>query len=249
MSHQHLNTLKPLEAPTTVPVPLGNLEPVKRKRGRPKKNDQNGSITTTSFAPTSLEHSESADTVPPATPFTTADASTSTVKKRGRPRGSINKQRDIKEPEVKSTHHVITVKAGECIWAKIMALSFDVNSNLCIITANGTISRATLRHPSSGSVTYEVYKHPILVMITWGQYDIITLGGSLLLLSDKSGSSHRSGGLNVSLFGPNGLVQGGVTGGLIASSTTQVVLLSFPGNYCSESELVNQPITSSAPLG
>ncbi|KAE9586656.1 putative PPC domain-containing protein [Lupinus albus] len=124
-----------------------------------------------------------------------------------------------------------------CISTKIMALSFDVNSNLCILTANGTISRATLRHPSSGSVTYE------------GQYDIIALGGSLLLLSDKSGSSHRSGGLNVSLFGPNGLVQGGVTGGLIAASTTQVVLLSFAGKYCSESELVNQATSSSTPLG
>ncbi|OIW14768.1 hypothetical protein TanjilG_05389 [Lupinus angustifolius] len=223
MSHQHLNIFKPLETQN----PVGNSESVKRKRGRPKKNGSNGSITTSS-----LGHSGSVDT-----PFTTVADSPSTVKKRGRPRGSINKQRDIKEPEDKSTHHVITVKAGECISTKIMALSFEVNSNLCILTANGTISRATLRHPSSGSVTYE------------GQYDIITLGGSLLLLSDKSGSSHRSGGLNVSLFGPNGLVQGGVTGGLIAASTTQVVLLSFPGNYCSESELVNQPTSSSAPLG
>ncbi|KAF1865623.1 hypothetical protein Lal_00004999 [Lupinus albus] len=236
MSHQHLTISKPLEAPTTVPIPVGNSEPVKRKRGRPKKNEVNDSVTT-SFAPTSLVHSGSTDTVAPATPFPAVDASTSTVKKRGRPRGSINKQRDITEPQDKLTHHVITVKAGECISTKIMALSFDVNSNLCILTANGTISRATLRHPSSGSVTYE------------GQYDIIALGGSLLLLSDKSGSSHRSGGLNVSLFGPNGLVQGGVTGGLIAASTTQVVLLSFAGKYCSESELVNQATSSSTPLG
>ncbi|KAE9609475.1 hypothetical protein Lal_00020570 [Lupinus albus] len=269
-----------MAAPTVAPVPVstvnfngafghghvGSSEPVKRKRGRPKKNESNGPIASppsvmvtaapavVHFAPPTASSSpfapfaHAAATAAYATPFSPAapapapapaagaPASTVPVKKRGRPRGSLNKQRRVNEPgpEFPLTPHVITVKAGECLATKIVALSLDVRSNVCILSANGAISRVTLRQPSSGSVTYE------------GRFEILTLGGSLLLY-DNNGPSHRSSGLSVSLSGPDGhVVGGGIMGELIAASAVQVVLLSFPGEYCNVPKLANQMGNSSA---
>ncbi|OIV96263.1 hypothetical protein TanjilG_05103 [Lupinus angustifolius] len=241
--------------------PVGSSEPVKRKRGRPKKIESNGPIAVTAapagvhfgppsastapfapFAHAAATAAYAAATTPfsPAAPASApapgAPASTVPVKKRGRPRGSVNKHRRVNEPgpEFPLTPHVITVKAGECLATKIVALSLDVRSNVCILSANGAISRVTLRQPSSGSVTYE------------GRFEILTLGGSLLLY-DNSGPSHRSSGLSVSLSGPDGhVVGGGVMGELIAASAVQVVLLSFPGEYCNVPKLANQMGNSSA---
>ncbi|CAL0318954.1 unnamed protein product [Lupinus luteus] len=245
--------------------PVGSSEPVKRKRGRPKKNESNGPIASppavmVSAAPAAVHFGPPTASTPPFAPFAyaaatapfspaapapapapapaaaaAAPASSVPVKKRGRPRGSVNKQRRVNEtgPEFPLTPHVITVKAGECLATKIVALSLDVRSNVCILSANGAISRVTLRQPSSGSVTYE------------GRFEILTLGGSLLLY-DNNSPSHRSSGLSVSLSGPDGhVVGGGVMGELIAASAVQVVLLTFPGEYCNVPKLGNQMGNSS----
>jgi len=98
------------------------------------------------------------------------------------------------------------------------AMSFSGNGwAVCILTANGAVSNVTLRQgdSSGGTVTYE------------GSFEILSLAGSYLL-SESSGMSSRTGGLSVSLSGPDGRVLGGaVAGPLTAASPVQVVIGSF----------------------
>lgn len=60
-----------------------------------------------------------------------------------------------------------------------------------------------------------------------GRFEILSLAGSYLL-SESAGMSGRTGGLSVSLAGPDGRVLGGaVAGPLTAASPVQVPLLFF----------------------
>lgn len=77
-----------------------------------------------------------------------------------------------------------------------------------------------LRQPatSGGTVTYE------------GRFEILSLSGSFLLM-ENSGTRSRTGGLSVTLAGPDGQVIGGeVAGLLMAASPVQVVVGSFLSN-------------------
>ncbi|XP_019414658.1 PREDICTED: AT-hook motif nuclear-localized protein 7-like [Lupinus angustifolius] len=140
------------------------------------------------------------------------------------------------EPGSSMATHVMIVNVGECISTEILALSRDLGRNICVLTANGEISRVKLRLPSNEHVTYE------------GGFVIQSLGGSLVLFDGGSGPSGRSGGLTVSFFGPSGhLVGGAVAGEMIAASTVQVVLLSFPGEFGNASKEPNKTGNSSAP--
>ncbi|KAJ8552706.1 hypothetical protein K7X08_020099 [Anisodus acutangulus] len=88
---------------------------------------------------------------------------------------------------------------------------------VCILSATGVVCNVTLRQPSmgGGTVTYE------------GRFGIISLSGSFLL-SESNGSRSRTGGLSVSLAGPDGRVLGGgVAGMLMAATPVQVVVGSF----------------------
>lgn len=119
------------------------------------------------------------------------------------------------------TPHVITVNAGEDVTMKIMSFSQQQGSRaICILSANGTISNVTLRQPTSsgGTLTYE------------GIFEILSLSGSFMS-TENGGTKSRSGGMSVSLAGPDGRVLGGgLAGFLIASGPVQVVIGSFiPG--------------------
>ncbi|KAL0794145.1 hypothetical protein Bca101_065522 [Brassica carinata] len=80
----------------------------------------------------------------------------------------------------------------------------------------GTVSSVTLRQPATAqaSLTFE------------GRFEILSLGGSYLV-NEEGGSKSRTGGLSVSLSGPEGHVIGGGIGMLIAASLVQVVACSF----------------------
>ncbi|EAZ43313.1 hypothetical protein OsJ_27909 [Oryza sativa Japonica Group] len=115
------------------------------------------------------------------------------------------------------TPHVITVLAGEDVSAKIMSFAQHGNRAVCVLSANGAISNVTLRQTatSGGTVTYE------------GRFEILSLSGSFLL-TDHGGQRSRTGGLSVSLAGPDGrLLGGGVAGLLIAATPVQIVVGSF----------------------
>ncbi|XP_031480733.1 AT-hook motif nuclear-localized protein 14-like [Nymphaea colorata] len=115
------------------------------------------------------------------------------------------------------TPHIVMVAAGEDVSKKIMSFMQQRKRAICILSANGSISNASLRQPamSGGTVAYE------------GRFEILSLSGSFLH-SEVSGASSRTGGLSICLSGADGrIVGGGVGGPLIAASPVQVIIGSF----------------------
>ncbi|KAJ7962374.1 AT-hook motif nuclear-localized protein [Quillaja saponaria] len=184
-------------------------EPLKRKRGRPRKYGPDGTVSL-ALSPSSSTH--------PTT------VTSSEKRGRGRPPGSGKKQQLASLGELMSgsagtgfAPHVIAIAVGEDIATKIMSFSQQGSRAVCVLSANGAVSTVTLRQPSTsgGSVTYE------------GHFEILCLSGSYLL-TDSGGSRNRTGGLSVSLASPDGRVIGGGIGGmLIAASPVQVIVGSF----------------------
>ncbi|KAK9284661.1 hypothetical protein L1049_023837 [Liquidambar formosana] len=221
-------------------------EPMKRKRGRPRKYGPDGSMA---LALTPPPPQAQPQTQPPpsvqsggfSSPPSVAPSSLSSTKKgRGRPPGSGRKHQiaALGSTGVGFTPHVITVKAGEDVSSKIMSFSQNGPRAVCILSANGAISNVTLRQAatSGGTVTYE------------GRFEILSLSGSFLL-SESGGQRSRTGGLSVSLAGPDGRVLGGGVAGLLtAASPVQVVIGSFIAEGRKESKSGNQSDPLSAPL-
>ncbi|AQK76327.1 AT-hook motif nuclear-localized protein 9 [Zea mays] len=115
------------------------------------------------------------------------------------------------------TPHVIIIQPGEDVAARIMAFSQQGPRAVCIISATGAISTATLHQDSDsgGVVTYE------------GRFEILCLSGSYLVVED-GGTRTRSGGLCIALCGPDHRVIGGSVGGVLtAAGTVQVIVGSF----------------------
>ncbi|KAK8969391.1 hypothetical protein KSP40_PGU003932 [Platanthera guangdongensis] len=98
-----------------------------------------------------------------------------------------------------------------------MSVSQNGPHAICILSANGAISNVTLGQAatSGGTVTYE------------GRFEILSLSGSFML-SESDGQRSRTGGLSISLAGPDGrVIGGGIAGLLMAASPVQVVVGSF----------------------
>ncbi|CAH8310803.1 unnamed protein product [Eruca vesicaria subsp. sativa] len=194
-----------------IPVDMTGSEPVKKRRGRPRK-----------YGPElGLVPRDSSFTVSqPSGDGGSGEGGSSTQKKmRGRPRGSVNRKKlqALGSTGVGFTPHVLTVNTGEDVSSKIMGFSQNGPRTVCVLSANGSISNVTLRQfaTSGGTVTYE------------GRFEILSLSGSLLLV-ENNGHRSRTGGLSVSLSAPDGSVLGGsVAGLLIAASPVQIVIGSF----------------------
>ncbi|GLJ41481.1 hypothetical protein SUGI_0858500 [Cryptomeria japonica] len=193
-------------------VGIARTEPLKRKRGRPRKYGPDGSM---------------ALALAPLTPSVPGSFSALQKRGRGRPPGSGRKQQLAALGEwlagsagVGFTPHVITIATGEDVSSKIMSFSQQGPRAVCILSANGAISNVTLRQSatSGGTVTYE------------GRFEILSLSGSFLL-TENGGTRSRTGGLSVSLAGADGrVIGGGVAGNLMAASPVQVVVGSFISN-------------------
>ncbi|GMH09397.1 hypothetical protein Nepgr_011238 [Nepenthes gracilis] len=211
----------------TVSMPFrGSLsEPLKKKRGRPRKYGPAGAGSRVSEAgAVSLGKS------PVSSPnsFTPAEK-----QRRGRPPGSGRKQQlanvgnwMYSSAGIAFTPHVIYVASGEDIAAKILSFSQQKPRAICIMSASGGVSAVTLRQPASSgrNVTYE------------GCFEILCLSGSYLV-AETGGSDNRTGGVNVALSSPDGHVIGGALGGrLIASRPVQVVISSFVYGSSSRTE-------------
>ncbi|KAF8377958.1 hypothetical protein HHK36_031347 [Tetracentron sinense] len=126
---------------------------------------------------------------------------------------------------------IVYFSASQDVSSKIMSFSQNGPRAVCILSANGAISNVTLRQAatSGGTVTYE------------GRFEILSLSGSFLL-SESGGQRSRTGGLSVSLAGPDGRVLGGGVAGLLtAASPVQVVVGSFIADGRKESKTTNQP--------
>lgn len=197
------------------PPPPPETPMVKKKRGRPRKYAPDGQVSL-GLSPIPCASNKSKDSSSLTDPNAPKRA-------RGRPPGTGRKQRLANLGEWMNTSaglafapHVISVGAGEDIVSKVLSFSQQRPRALCIMSGTGTVSSVTLRQPASTapSLTFE------------GRFEILSLGGSYLV-NEEGGSKSRTGGLSVSLSGPEGHVIGGGIGMLIAASLVQVVACSF----------------------
>ncbi|GLT89911.1 hypothetical protein SLE2022_078710 [Rubroshorea leprosula] len=192
----------------------------KKKRGRPRKYDADGNLR----LPYPIMSPPPGFSLSPSSP-----PEYSSKRGRGRPPGSGNWQLLASLGELFAntaggdfTPHVITVHTGEDVAGKIISLSQKGPRGICILSANGAVSNVTLRQPGSsgGILTYE------------GRFEILSLTGSFTV-TDNCGVKSRTGGLSVSLAGPDGrVIGGGLAGILVAASPIQIVVGSFmPNGY------------------
>ncbi|KAL4575406.1 hypothetical protein LXL04_022249 [Taraxacum kok-saghyz] len=155
------------------------------------------------------------------------EAFPSQKKVRGRPRGSFNRKKERESLGAVGfgfTPHIIVVQPGEDVLNKIMSFSQNGPRAVCIMSGIGVITNVTLRQAatSGGTATYE------------GRFDILALSGSFVL-SEIHGQRTRTGGLSITLSGPDGRVFGGVVAGLfVAASPVQVIVGSFLPENCKE---------------
>ncbi|KAF5737494.1 DNA binding protein putative isoform 1 [Tripterygium wilfordii] len=194
----------------------------KKKRGRPRKYDADGNLR--------VPYKAAVPPVSPPSGFSLSPSSAPELaSKRGRPPGSGNWQVLASLGELFASTaggdfmpHVVTVCTGEDVAGNILSFAQRGPRGVCVLSANGTVSNVTIRQPGSsgGILTYE------------GRFEILSLSGSYTI-TDSSGVKSRTGGLSVSLAGPDGrVVGGGIAGSLIAASPIQVVLGSFmPNGY------------------
>lgn len=191
----------------------------KKKRGRPRKYDSDGNLRVPHKSP---------PPPPPGFFLSPPPPSDFSAKRgRGRPAGSGNWQLLASLGELFAntaggdfTPHVVTVYTGEDVAAKILSFSVKGPRGICVLSANGAVSNVTIRQPGSsgGLLTYE------------GRFEILSLTGSFTV-SDNGGVRSRTGGLSVSLAGPDGrVVGGGIAGLLTAASPIQIVVGSFMPN-------------------
>ncbi|CAI8609429.1 unnamed protein product [Vicia faba] len=135
----------------------------KKKRGRPRKYSPDGNIAL-ALAPNRVSSPAAATS---ASAGDSGNAEAPAKKHRGRPPGSGKKQLDaLGAGGIGFTPHVVLVESGEDITEKVMAFSQSGPRTVCILSANGAISSATLRQPSGGIARYE------------GQFEIISLSGA-----------------------------------------------------------------------
>lgn len=236
----------PAPPPPSLNMNIGSEQMKPRKRGRPRKYGPDGTMnlglgpSPSPKQPPSANANQSGGSGFSSPIAAGTPSSPNSLKKaRGRPPGSSKKH----QLEARGsagfgfTPHIITVKAGEDVSSKIMSFSQNGPKAVCVLSANGAISNVTLRQAatSGGTVTYE------------GRFEILSLSGSFLL-SENAGQRSRTGGLSVSLSGPDGRVLGGSVAGLLtAASPVQVVVGSFFADGQKETKSYNQSEPLSAP--
>ncbi|XP_073144487.1 AT-hook motif nuclear-localized protein 14 [Henckelia pumila] len=186
-----------------------SLEGVKRKRGRPRK------YGTPEQAAAAKRLSASASSSSPRT-RESGPAAGSGVPTSGSSAYSSKKSQIAAFGNVGQSFspHIITVAAGEDVNQKIMMFMQQSQREICIISASGSVSNASLRQPatSGGSVTYE------------GHFDILSLSGSYI----RTETGGKTGGLGVCLSSSDGLIIGGGVGGpLTAAGPIQIIVGTF----------------------
>ncbi|CAJ2631411.1 AT-hook motif nuclear-localized protein 14-like [Trifolium pratense] len=186
------------------------LEPAKRKRGRPRKYGTPEQAlaakkaSTSSFSPTPPSDNNNNSNKNTTHSFSTSP-SFSSKKSHSLSLGNAGQG---------FSAHVIAVAAGEDVGQKIMQFMQQNRGEVCILSASGSISNASLRQPASsgGNITYE------------GRFDIISLTGSYV----RNETGGRNGGLSVCLSNSDGqIIGGGVGGPLKAASPVQVIVGTF----------------------
>ncbi|XP_041007444.1 AT-hook motif nuclear-localized protein 6-like isoform X2 [Juglans microcarpa x Juglans regia] len=220
-------------SPVSVATPGTRM---KKKRGRPRKYGPDGAV------------SQALSPMPISSSIPLTGEFSAWKRGRGRPIESVKKshkheyqssgERIAYSVGANFTPHVITVNAGEDVTMKVMSFSQQESRAICILSANGTISNVTLRQPTSlgGTLTYE------------GRFEILSLSGSFMP-TENGGTKSRSGGMSVSLAGPDGrVVGGGLAGLLVAAGPVQVIVGSFLPGHQQEQKPKKQRIESTSTM-
>ncbi|CAN6926853.1 unnamed protein product [Brassica oleracea] len=174
-------------------------EPLKRKRGRPRK------YVTPEQALEAKKMASAASSSSAKERREQAAASSSAGSSKKSHLGSVGKTGQSFTP------HIVNIAPGEDVAQKIVMFAQQSKHELCVLSASGTISTASLRQPG-GNISYE------------GQYEIISLSGSFI----RSEQGGKTGGLCVSLSRSDGQIIGGAVGThLTASGPVQVILGTF----------------------
>ncbi|KAK6787025.1 hypothetical protein RDI58_015550 [Solanum bulbocastanum] len=146
-----------------------------------------------------------------ATQSGAAPAVTTLKKKRGRPRNN-GPNGSVDTPI--SAEPISSAAPSHDVSMKVLSLAQQGSQSICILSANGVISRVTLCQTDTcgGTSTFE------------GRYDILTFTGSFVH-SETGGMRNLSGAMSVSLISPEGRVIGGqIDGQLVAASPVQIVV-------------------------
>ncbi|PRQ41746.1 putative PPC domain-containing protein [Rosa chinensis] len=191
------------------------LEPAKRKRGRPRKYGTPEQALAAKKAATTSSHSSSSKEKKEQ------QLHQQQQQQHGGGSASPSYSGSTKKSQLSAlgnsgqgfTPHVLTVAPGEDVGQKIMVFMQQNKRDICILSASGSISNASIRQPatSGGNITYE------------GRFEIISLSGSYV--TDQGG---KTGGLSVCLSNTNGqIIGGGVGGPLKAAGPVQVIVGTF----------------------
>ncbi|MED6172247.1 hypothetical protein PIB30_048294 [Stylosanthes scabra] len=231
--HPPPHTAEMTSSPATM-----QMEKEKKKRGRPRKYGPDGSVVALSTKPIS---SSAPLALPPVIDF-----SAETKRGKVKPAGTVSRGKFEVENLAEWVPcsvganfipHLININPGEDVTMKVISFSQQGPRAICILSANGVISSVTLRQPDSsgGTLTYE------------GRFEILSLSGSFTP-SETGGTRSRSGGMSVSLSGPDGrVIGGGVAGLLVAAGPVQVVVGSFLAGNQHEHKAKKQKIDIIAP--
>ncbi|XVF06367.1 hypothetical protein REPUB_Repub06bG0042000 [Reevesia pubescens] len=194
----------PHSVPSAVTSPL---EPTRRKRGRPRKygTPEQAMAAKKTASSSSKERREQQQQQQLALGGGGGSLSGSSKKSQLVALGNAGQG---------FTPHVINVVAGEDVGQKIMMFMQQSKREICILSASGSISNASLRQPatSGGNIAYE------------GRFEIISLSGSYV----RTEIGGRTGGLSVCLSSADGqIIGGGVGGPLKAAGPVQVIVGTF----------------------
>ncbi|XP_021764725.1 AT-hook motif nuclear-localized protein 1-like [Chenopodium quinoa] len=205
----------------------------RRKRGRPRKYDALGNLHP-SYASSSRISSPPSRAVSPPPGFALTTSFVFQRPRRARDRVSATSSQinwnnqpyyqpvflggGIANSErMHFTLQVIMLKAGEDIAAKLFLIGSTGARSVLVFSASGEISSVTVCRPgiAGGVIGYE------------GRYQLLSLTGSYKT-NEVNGVTTTTGGISVSLAGPDGKVVGGRVDGLLISATPiQLVIGTF----------------------
>ncbi|KAG6783545.1 hypothetical protein POTOM_009199 [Populus tomentosa] len=251
-------------------------DPMKRKRGRPRKYGPDGtmalaiasapqSVAVTPLTSSGLSSPPAQAQVQPLVPTPSPGSDvgvagpavalggsvslTGVKKARGRPPGSSKKQQldALGSAGIGFTPHVITVKAGEIVYRPCAIDMRGEDLESAELVKIAYMALCILSaNGAISNVTLRQQSTSGGTVTYEGRFEILALSGSYLP-SENGGQRSRTGGLSVCLSGPDGRVLGGsVAGLLMAAAPVQVVVSSFIADGRKVSKSANHMQPSSA---
>ncbi|XP_056865301.1 AT-hook motif nuclear-localized protein 14 isoform X2 [Raphanus sativus] len=183
------------------------IDPVKRKRGRPRKYDTPAQALAAKKLASSASNSSARERREQAAAAAGGVSPPSKSGSRKALSGYVGKTGQSFTP------HIVNITPGEDVAQKIILFAEQSKHEICILSASGAISHASLSHIATGtSVSYQ------------GQYEILSLSGSYI----RSEHGGKTGGLSICLSSSDGQILGGRVGGLLeAAGPVQVIVGTF----------------------